>query len=160
MLESKRGFTLIELVIVILLIGIVAVYAAPKTGDLQAMSAAAFRDKLKADIRYAQNLAMAQSRRYRVYFNAAPAPSPNGYAVAFDTSNGAWSTFGYAQNPDSSGSLSIALNTGQYNGITVASTSNPLEFNSLGKPTGGSATVTVSPGGYTITITSETGLIN
>jgi len=154
------GFTLIELVMVIVLIGIIAIAAAPKLGNVTSTNAAALRDKLRADLRYAQDLAMTRNQRYRLYINSAPAPTPNGYAVVYDASGGAWSSFGIVQNPDSSGSLSVPLNSGQFSGITVASTVNPIEFNSLGKPSGGAATITVSPGSYTISVTAETGLVN
>lgn len=160
MCVREKGFTLIELVMVILLIGIISVAVAPKLGNIQSTNAATMQGKLRADIRYAQNLAMTRSQRYRIYFNGAPAPAPNGYAVVTDTSGGAWTTFGSVLNPDSSGTLSVPLNTGQYNGITASSSMNPIEFNSLGKPTSGAATITVLPGNYTITIAAETGLIN
>lgn len=157
---NRKGFTLIELVMVIVLIGILAAVVAPRLGNLSSTNASAFADKVRADIRYAQNLAMMQNRRYRVYFNTSPPAPAQGYAVVYDTSGGAWSSFGYAQDPSGNGNLSITLNAGTYAGITVASTVNPIEFNSLGKPVGGAATVTVSPGNYQITIAVETGAVN
>jgi prepilin-type N-terminal cleavage/methylation domain-containing protein len=157
---NRKGFTLIELVMVIVLIGILAVAVAPRLGKVSSANASAFAGKLRADIRYAQDLAMTQNRRYRVYFNTNPPAPAQGYAVVYDTSGGAWSSFGYAQDPASGGNLSIILNAGQYAGITVASTVNPVEFNSLGKPSGGLTTVTVSPGNYQITIAAQTGVVN
>ena len=73
---ENRGFTLAELVIIILLIGILAVFVAPRMLDVTSTKAAAFADKLRADIRYTQNAAMTANRRYRVYVNTAPAPVP------------------------------------------------------------------------------------
>lgn len=158
---NRKGFTLIELIMVIVVIGIMAAVVAPRLGSVSTSKAAAFREKLRADIRYAQNLAMTQNRRYRVYFNGNPAPNP-GYAVVNDSNaNSTWGEAGeFAMDPASGTNLSIALNTGKYEGITAASTVNPIEFNTLGKPTGGATTVTVSPGGYTVAITAETGAVN
>jgi len=157
---NQKGFTLIELVMVIVLIAIIAVVAAPRLGNVSSVKAAAFRDKLKTDIRYAQNLAMTQNRRYRVYFNGNPAPAA-GYAVVYDTSGGTWASYGYAQDPAISGNLSVTLNSGDYAGITAAATANPVEFNSLGRlMSAATVTVTVSPGGSTITIQTETGAVN
>ena len=135
---NHKGFTLIELVMIIVLIGIISVYAAPKLGNVVSTKADAFTDKLRADIRYAQNLAMSQNRRYRVYFNAAPAPNP-GYAVVNDMDgNGTWGGPGeIVMDPAGNGNLSVTLNTGQFAGITfsaVGFSGNFVEFNSLGVP--------------------------
>jgi type II secretory pathway pseudopilin PulG len=158
---NQKAFTLIELVMIIVLIGIIAVVVAPKLGDVTSTKAAAFRDKLRADIRYAQNLAMTQNRRYRVYFNTAPSPNP-GYVVVNDANgNGTWGEAGEsAQDPGGGGNLSVTLNAGQYAGITVSTPAGGfVEFNSLGVPTA-AATLTINPGGQTVTIIAQTGAVN
>ncbi len=160
----RNGFTLIELVMVLVLIGIVAVIAIPRLGNLTSTNSASFAEKLRADIRYAQNLAMMRNQRYRVYFNGSGGGAPaSGYIVVNDTNgNGTWGEAAsgeIAQDPATGGNLSVTLNTGQYAGITAASTVNPIEFNSLGRPSGGATTVTVTPVG-SITISAETGAVN
>jgi MSHA pilin protein MshC len=155
---SKKGFTLIELVMVLVLIGIIAVFAAPRLNNLTTTTAGLFADKLRADIRYAQNLAMTRNMRYRVYYNLAPAPVPNGYAVVNDTSGGAWSSFGFAQDPAGNGNLSVTLNAGQYAGITISNAGGFIEFNSLGAPT--AAVILTITGGQTVTVTAQTGAVN
>lgn len=155
---NHKGFTLIELVMIIVLLGILAVFAAPRLGNLTTSNSGAFVDKLKADIRYAQSLAMTQNRRYRVYVNTAPYSPASGYAVVYDTSGGAWTPFAYASDPATGDNLSVTLNAGSFFGITVAGPAF-VEFNSLGRPTAG-ATITVNPVGRTITITAETGAVN
>jgi MSHA pilin protein MshC len=154
---GHRGFTLIELVMIIVLMAIIAAVAMPKLGNVTSTNAGAFVDKLRADIRYAQNLAMAQNQRYRVYVNTAPAPTPNGYAVV-NVSTGA-----VAQDPAGRGTLSITLNAGQYAGITVNTPPGGyVEFNSLGASTAG-ADVTITVNGdatLTVTITTQTGAVN
>jgi len=159
-MKNQHGFTLIELVIIIVLLAIIAAVAIPRMGDVTSMKAAATAEKIKSDIRYAQELAMTQNRSYRVYFNGAPAPA-SGYAVVYDTSGGAWTSFGYAQDPTGKGNLSVTLNSGDYAGVTASITAgaDPIEFNSLGRPAGGATTVTVSPNG-SITISAETGAVN
>lgn len=168
---DQKGFTLIELVMVIVLIGILAVFVAPRLPSVTTTNAGAFVDKLRADIRYAQNLAMTRNQRYRVYFSTAPSPVPNGYAVVNDANaNGTWGEAGeVALDPAGSGNLSITLNVGQYAGITfsaVGFAGNYVEFNSLGVPyDGGGAlaankSVTVSPVGMTVTVAAQTGAVN
>jgi len=159
---NRAGFTLIELVMVIVLLGILAVYAAPKLGSISTVKASAFADKLRADIRYAQTLAMSSGMRYRIYVNTAPSPA-SGYAVVNDSNADGWGTTGageYAKDPSGSGNLSVTLNTGDYTGITISPAAT-IEFDSLGKPTlGGGTVLTVSPGGATVTITAQTGAVN
>jgi MSHA pilin protein MshC len=172
---KSEGFTLIELIMIIVLLGIIAVFAAPRLGNITSTNAGAFRDKLRADIRYAQNLAMTRNQRYRVFFNAAPAPAPNGYAVVNDANgNGTWGEVGppneITQDPAGGGNLSVTLNTGDYVGITITSPANGyVEFNSLGAPAVGGglafiasvATITINASATTtVTIQDQTGAVN
>ena len=152
--------------VVIVLIGIIAVFVAPKLGDVTSTKAGAFASKLRVDIRYAQNLAMSQNRRYRVYFNTAPAPNP-GYAVVNDADgNTTWGEVGeVALDPAGSGNLNVTLNAGQYAEITVSTPAGGfIEFDSLGAPTvGGGVVLTVIANGVaagTMTITAQTGAVN
>jgi MSHA pilin protein MshC len=171
MMKSK-GFTLIELVMVIVLIGIIAVVAIPRMADVTGTKAGSFNDKLRADIRYAQNLAMTQNRRVRVYFNGTGTAPGAGYAVVTDGAPGNCSAFTAASDPAGSGNLTVTLNAGNYAGITVNSTTNCLEYDSLGRPydcianlaacsaTSAGPIVTINPGGMTVTVTAQTGAVN
>lgn len=159
--RSDNGVTLVELIVILVLIGILAVFAAPRMTDVTATKAGAFSDKLRADIRHARNLAMTESWRYRVYVNIAPAPV-SGYAVVNDRDgDGNWGEAGeIALDPAGSGSLVVALNTGEYAGITLAPNA-VIEFDSSGRPTlGGGTVLTVSPGGGTVTVIDQTGAVN
>jgi MSHA pilin protein MshC len=137
---AQKGFTLIELVMVIVLIGIIGLFIAPKLGNVTSMKAGAFREKLRADIRYAQNLAMTRNRRVRVYFNGTgpvPVTAPSqGYSVGIDNSvTGDCTSFVPASDPASGGSLVVTMNAGNYQGITIPAPSMTcLEYNSLGRP--------------------------
>jgi MSHA pilin protein MshC len=160
---KSKGFTLIELVMVLILIGIISVVIAPKLGDVFTTKAGAFREKLRADIRYAQNLAMTQNQRYRVYFNGTGAGAPvSGYIVVNDANgNLAWGEAGeIAQDPAGGGNLSVTLNAGQYAGITVSTPAGGfIEFNSLGVPTA-AVVLTITPGLQTVAVTAQTGAVN
>lgn len=151
---NRNGFTLIELVMVLVLLGIIAVFVAPRLPDVTTTKAGAFTDKLRADIRYAQNLAMTRNARFRVHFNAAPAPA-QGYAVTDSLNN-------IVPDPAGGGNLSIDLTTGDYTGITITPPAvNPIQFDSLGRLTSGAAdSVTVNPSGDIINIADQTGAVN
>lgn len=152
---NRKGFTFIELVMVIVLISIVAVYAAPRLSNVTDTKAGAFVDKLRADIRYAQNLAMTTNQRYRVYFNGSGGSAPaNGYSVVNNV------TAGIAPDPDGSGNLIVTLNSGDYAGITVSTPAGGyIEFNALGVPTAAAA-ITITPGGQQVTVAAQTGAVN
>lgn len=76
----RAGFTMVELIMVIVLIGILGAVAGSRFFDKQVYEARAFADQAKALIRYAQKLAIAQNRP--VYVRSTPA----GFAVCFDFS--------------------------------------------------------------------------
>ncbi len=156
---NHRGFTLIELVMVIVLIGIVAAFIAPQLGNVSATKAGSFAGKLRADIRYAQNLAMTRNQRARVTFRTVP----NGYDV---TQGG-----NPVADPAIGGNLSVTLNTGDYVGVSISFigfTGSYVEFDSLSVPyDGGGAlaaakNVTVTGGGsnYNVTVQPQTGAVN
>ena len=137
---DRKGFTLIELVMVLVLIGIMAAVVIPRLGTMATTNAAAFSDKLRTDIRYAQNLAMTRGKRTRVYFNGtgpAPVTAPaQGYTVGIDNSGtGNCSAFLLASDPAGGGNMFVTLNAGMYAGISIPAPSiTCLEYDSLGRP--------------------------
>lgn len=164
MFMREKGFTLIELVIVILIIGILAVVISTDIASFMTISKLeAARFKLKSDIIYAQNLAVSQQINYRVTFSIAPT---NSYTV-FQ---------GPATNiPDPlTGTVPFTVNFStnpSFQGVMISSTNlsfSFVEFDELGVPADGlgnltgDGTITLTYGGSTavITITKNTGKVN
>ena len=156
---DRKGFTLIELVMVLILIGIIAVVAIPRLSDVTATNAGAFAKKLRADMRYAQDLAMTRNQRARITFRTLP----NGYDITLGGNP--------VTDPATGSPFSITLNTGQYAGISISAvefSGSYIEFNTLGVPfeSGGmlavSKSVTVSGGGINqnVTVQPQTGAVN
>ncbi|GEM_PF-1796386 len=58
---DMRGFTLVELVVVIVLLGILVAYAAPRFAGRGGYSELTAREDVKQSLRYAQQLAMSQT---------------------------------------------------------------------------------------------------
>ena len=67
---GQRGFTLVELIIVIVLTGILAFVAGPRILGGQAAETHGFFNELKAAVRYAQKLAVATQCDVQVNVNA------------------------------------------------------------------------------------------
>ena len=123
---SSQGFTIIELIMVVVLIGILAVSVVPKFMDTSAISLQGGAAMVVADIRYTQELAMGTH-----------APK----TITFTTSDTFYTVNSQTMNLPSRVSIS--------SGATFT-------FNSLGEPTtGGGSSVEIQAGSSTKTITVE-----
>lgn len=65
-----RGFTLIELIMVLVILGVLAVYAAPRMFNVGDFNARGFHDETLSLLRFAQKTAIAQRRTVCVALNA------------------------------------------------------------------------------------------
>ena len=130
---DSRGFTLVEIIMVVVLMGILAVSVVPKFVDTSAFSLAGGAAMATADIRYTQELAMG---------------THNSKTIVFTTSNNYYTVNSQTVNLPSK--------------VTISSGAT-FTFNSLGEPTaGGGSSVTLSAGAEakTITVESYTGRVS
>lgn len=135
-LRPMHGFTLVELIMVIVLIGIVAVYAAPRM-DANLFDARAAAQELAVAIRYTQEQSMNNS-------GAAPfeiAITGTGYAI----------TQGGAPIPNPLDNSNYTDSGWAGEGVTT-NVALSLCFNSRGRPfDAGCATATTTPTAITVT---------
>ena len=155
----QRGFTLIELVMILTLLAILAAVAIPRFSGYGAIKQGNAVLKIASDIRYAQNRATTTQQRSRVSFTA------NGYTIVSCATSSTCPCPGWDPPVKT-----IDLIT-DYSGVTIASTVTNLEFDSLGRPYegGGScvnsvpATITVQYSGEankTVTVQTQTGMVS
>jgi MSHA pilin protein MshC len=70
MRRTANGFTLVELVMTLIIVGILAVVVLPRFADKSLFEARGFRDETLSLLRYAQKSAVAQRRKVCVVVNA------------------------------------------------------------------------------------------
>jgi type II secretory pathway pseudopilin PulG len=147
------GFTLIELVMIIVMLSIVSVYVVMNNVSPAAVTLPSQAQKMAVDIRHVQTLATTWGRSLRI--NTAN----NTYSVTCTSSVVApcpSSTSTNVIDPATGSSFSVALQ----NGVSLAGPAT-LDFSSLGQPSA-AASYALSFGGNTRTVcvAGVTGLVN
>jgi len=155
---AQQGFTLIELIMVVVILGVLAVYAAPRMFDSNSISARGFHDETLGYLRFAQKNAIAQRRTVCVAFGAssitltiASAPATSNCTVA-----------GTLSGPK--GAAPVTLNASP--GVSYTATPTSFNFDGLGQPITNAgvamATQTMQVLGVsnTITVEASTGYVH
>ena len=165
--RAMLGFTLVELIIVIVLLGVLAVYAAPRMFDSNDVYARGFHDETLGYLRFAQKTAIAQRRTVCIAFGAnslsltAALNAPTAAAASADCSTPAASFLG--PKGESPPTLK-AKGTVAYSATPTAPAN--FNYNGLGQPTDGTGaavatqTIQVVGAGRSITIESATGYVH
>jgi len=151
---DSRGYTLTELVLVLVIAGVIAAFALPRFFDVQVFQQRGFFESALAAARFAQKHAVATGCNIRVQFSAA------GFSLSANSSLASCSatTFGSAvTNPAGGGNFGESAPPG----ITVSTAD--LYFDGAGRPrspaTGAllAAPVSVTIGVRTLRIERESG---
>ncbi|MBI3529785.1 MAG: prepilin-type N-terminal cleavage/methylation domain-containing protein [Betaproteobacteria bacterium] len=126
-MRAQRGFTLVELVVVIILVGVLAVIAIPRFRGVASFNTKGFADSVMTSLRYAQKQAIAKRRNVCVAFTSTTASftfaSAAGSASACNTSlTGPAGQSPYSISPDAK---SV---------VTFAAVPAGLTFDALGRP--------------------------
>lgn len=72
-MTRPRGFTLVELVVTMIVVGVLAVVVLPRFALLGGFDAVGFADQLKANLRFAQKTAIAERRLVAISFSTSSA---------------------------------------------------------------------------------------
>jgi MSHA pilin protein MshC len=168
--RGARGFTLVELIMVIVILGVLAVYAAPKLFSTSDFYARGFHDETTALLRYAQKTAVAQRRTVCVTFNTSI--TPNSAVLTMEALHpGASKTVDCGINlagPNVEGAAKVTAKSGTgYGTIKTGSASvTRLIFNGLGQPVNSerkpltAKTVIEITDAANITVEPETGYVH
>lgn len=145
-MRAMRGFTLVELITVLIVLGVLAVAVLPRLNDVSDMQAMGYRDQVVAALRHAQKSAVSHRRMVcatlaggAVTLTVASANPANSCSAA--TLNGPGGGSAYASSPDP-----VAISAS-------AAPAGPIHFQPSGRVTDSAGTIT----DYTITVSGLTG---
>lgn len=153
---TRKAFTLIEMVIVILIAAILAAIAIAQAPNLPQLRLNLAANKLKSDIRFAQSYALATQQRTRIDFTTLA----NSYSIYRESSPGNWVIL---TNPLQKNNFTVALNQSDFSGVTISgvnfvAANYHLVFDASGIPYGynpaGGATTALSSAG-TVTLSGN-----
>jgi MSHA pilin protein MshC len=148
-LARAGGFTLVELIVVLILIGVLAVVALAKLSSTATFAALGYFNQVQALTRYAQKVAVAQRRPVFVVDNA------GAIAVCYDAA-----CAGAVVDPAGSGGLAASPPSG----VAYAFSAGTFNFDGLGRPSPNTAhAITITASGEparVVTIEAETGYVH
>ena len=146
--KSGAGFTLIELVIIVTILGILAVAVLMSGTAKGPVRLEAACQRLTLDLRYMQQMAMAEQVRFGISFDTGD-ESYFGYRVSTATK---------ATDPHTQNDLEVEFDQmSEFNEIVITSTnfSDAVEFDSIGAPYDGNGVALSSEGIVTLSDSSD-----
>jgi len=142
----QHGFTLIELIMVIVIMGVLAVFAAPRMFNTGDFTQRGFHDETMSLLRYAQKTAIAQRRTVCVALNA------TGVTLTMDT----------GATPDGVCDATLNPPNTPRGGTGLAATPSPssLMFTALGSTNQTAALIITISNANPITVEAATGYVH
>lgn len=142
-----RGFTLVELIMVIIITGILAAVVGPRFFDRRVFDERLFFEESLSAVRYAQKLAVASGCSINAQV------SNSGYALSYAAACGGIAANSAVANPSGG-----AYAAGNSHNVGVSPALN-VTFDSLGAASGAANSASFASGTFTLTVNLATGFI-
>ena len=136
-LIKSKGFTLVELIVVILIVGILSISVAPRFFGVSSYEDRKASDELRSALRHTQQLAMNRGGNVQLLLTA------TNFTVQLTDGTS-------LRSPDGRMPYVKTFPTN----VTVSPTPSTITYNTLGKPNAG---LTITVGSQTVTVEPETG---
>jgi MSHA pilin protein MshC len=154
--KKNTGFTLVELIMVMVLVGIMAAVALPKMSNVMSTQSPGYRDQMMASINYARKIAVSQRRHVCVSITSTAVTLTADPALPVNHTNG---------NCPNSLALPLGGNVVTAPKNVTASPAVAIDFDAQGRPvTGAPATITITDASTsqtpTLTIEAESGYVH
>lgn len=147
--RASHGFTLVELIMVMIIAGIMAAVVAPKLMDNSDIQARGFFDQVQASLRYAQKTAIAQRRFVCAAFTSG----------SITLTINAAATCPGAALASPAGELTYVVSAPS--GITFSGTPANFSFDALGRPSPNTQkNISIAGAASAIVVEAETGYVH
>lgn len=151
--RSSRGFTLIELIMVLVLVSAVAVFVAPRLSGISDFNARGFHDETMALLRHAHKSAVAQRRPVCVAFTA------TGASLHVDADRDAATGSSGCERDLAGPRGETPARVAARGAVQYASTPPTLVFDAQGRPSAG-LSIQVAGAARAITVEAGTGYVH
>lgn len=147
-MRLHRGFTLVELITTMIVLGILAAYAIPKFGGRHGFESRGFADQLLALLQDARRTAISQHRIICVSASGSSVTVTRAAKATDATCDGAM------PNPHASGNYELPVPPA----VAAFVPARSVNFDSLGRPSGDLVFAVIGEeGNFSLTIEAETG---
>lgn len=161
LLRTQHGFTLIELIVTMIVIGILAVTVLPKFSLLKGYDEAGYRDKVKATLEFARKSAVAQRRYVCAVIDASYDLTLTIETAIPENHTGSCPYSRLLTLPAADKSCSGVTNKVCHPSSVTLTPAAAILFDAQGRPVSGASTYTVTGDtAWPITVEAETGYVH